>query len=304
MTIANVPTMHTRQLTARARAFGAELRSWRERANLEGQHIARQLSWSAAKVSNIEFGRRGVSEVDAAMYLACCTRPGDDIKQVLAFFHDQWDYLVQPHDTKLADELLSLITLETTASAIYNFELAVIPGLLQTEAYARALISSGLTPEGAVETKVRTRKDRQVLLRREWPPHCDFFIHEHALRMRVGSEAIMNDQLLHLVFASARPHVRIRVVPAQAGPHAGLSGAFTLMKYLKAKQVIYLEHHVASLFLDSSECVTPYREVLTRLASAALSEGQSRAWLAQLASEFDRPLEEHNDHSPVGDVLA
>ncbi len=296
--------MHTRQLTARARAFGAELRSWRERANLESQHIARQLSWSAAKVSNIESGRRGVSEVDAAMYLACCTRPGDDIKQVLAFFHDQWDYLVQPHGTKLADELLSLITLETTASSIHNFELAVIPGLLQTEAYARALISSGRTPADAVDTKVRARKDRQVLLRREWPPHCDFLVHENALRMRVGSDAIMNDQLLHLVFASARPHIRIRIVPAQAGPHAGLGGAFTLMRYSKAKPVISLEHHVTSLFLDSAECVAQYREVLTRLASAALNEGQSRAWLAQLASEFDRPREDHDEHSPVGDSLA
>src|SRR5882762_8052541 len=120
--------MNARDFTARGRALGAELRAWRERAQMDGIEVARRLSWSATKVSNIESGRRGLSEVDAAMYLACCRAPGDDIQQILKFFHDQYEYWVQPHDTKLADELLSLITLETTAALIRSFEPAVIPG--------------------------------------------------------------------------------------------------------------------------------------------------------------------------------
>src|SRR5205807_2104288 len=162
-----------------------ELRKWREGAKLPGVELAQRLSWSASKVANMEAGRRGVSEVDAAMYLACCRTPGDSIKRVLEFFHEQHEYWVQPHDTKLPDQLLSLITFETTATTIHNFEVTVIPGLLQTEDYARALITSGLTPENAVEPKVRARKDRQVLLRREHPPTCQFFIHENALRLPV-----------------------------------------------------------------------------------------------------------------------
>jgi transcriptional regulator with XRE-family HTH domain len=295
--------MHTREFTARGRALGAELRAWRERAGLGSNELARSLSWSPTKVSNIESGRRGVSEVDAAMYLACCRVPGDDIQQVLQFFHDQHDYWVQPHGDHLSDQLRSLITLETTATAISSFELAVVPGLLQTEDYARALITgSGLAPSEAIEPRVRARKDRQVLLRRHRPPDCVFFVHENALRLPVGNDAIMNDQLLHLVFASARPHINIRVVPTAAGPHAGVGGAFRLMENPSAKPVVYLTNDVASMFLDQPECVARYRHMLATLASVALNEGESRTWLAQLASDHDRPREDRDASTAVEGV--
>jgi transcriptional regulator with XRE-family HTH domain len=113
--------MHTREFTARGRALGAELRAWRERAGLEGVELARMLSRSGTKVSNMESGRRGVSEVDAAMYLACCRTPGTAIEKILEFFHEQQDYWVQPHGL-LSDELRSLIALETTAATIQIFE--------------------------------------------------------------------------------------------------------------------------------------------------------------------------------------
>lgn len=264
---------------------------------MEGAEVARRLSWSPTKVSNIEAGRRGLSEVDAAMYLACCRAPGDDIERVLEFFHAQSEYWVQPHGARLADELLSVITLETTATSIESFELGRIPGLLQTEDYARAVISSGLSPKDGVEAKVRARKDRQVLLRREWPPQCTFYIHECALRTPVGSDAIMNDQLLHLVFASGRPHIGIRVVLMDAGPHPGLTGSFILMEYAEVVPVVYLENQVASLFLDREKAVDRYHDVLCTLAGLALGEAESRSWLAQRASDHDRPREGGDDHS-------
>ncbi|HEV2780443.1 MAG TPA: helix-turn-helix transcriptional regulator [Actinophytocola sp.] len=282
--------------TARARAVGAELRAWRERAGIDGQELARMLSWSGAKVSNMECGRRGVSEVDAAMYLACCRAPGDDIHQILEFFHDRHEYFVEPHGNRLADELLSLITIETTANAIQSFELVVVPGLLQTEDYARALITQyGLTPARAIESKVRARKDRQALLRRHRPPKCIFFLHENALRLPVGTNAIMNDQLLHLVFASSRPHLTIRVVRVKAGPVPGMAGPFALMTYSQGRPIVCLEHDTTSMFLDGDEDVRIYREVLARLSTVALDEEQSRTWLATAASAHDRPRGTHDD---------
>jgi transcriptional regulator with XRE-family HTH domain len=289
--------MDTRKLTARARTLGAELRSWRERAGLEGLQVARRLNWSPAKVCNIESGRRGVSEVDAAMYLACCRTPGSDIKQILAFFHEQQDYWIQPHGEQLSDRLLSLITLETTATAIKTFELAFIPGLLQTEDYARALMAgAGLAPD-SIAHRVRARRDRQTLLRRYHPPRCTFFIHESALRLPVGGDAIMNDQLLHLVFASTRPQVCVRVVPLAAGPHPGVGGAFTLLENDAVKPVVYVEHPTASLFFDDGECLRWYRKALDKLATMALDAEQSRSWLANMAGEHDRPREEQDDRA-------
>jgi transcriptional regulator with XRE-family HTH domain len=287
--------MDTHDVTARGRALGAELRLWRERAGLESKQLAQRLSWSPSKVSNMERGARTVSEVDAAMYLAVCRTPGEDIKRVLEFFHEQHDYWLQPHGTLLADELRSLITIETTAARMHSFEPAVVPGLLQTEDYARAVITSwGMHPEHAIEAKVRARKERQALLRRHQPPWCTFFVHENALRLPVGSDAVMNDQLLHLVFASARPHIGIRVIPVAAGS-AGMAGAFMMMEYTSARPVVYVPDDVTSTFLDSPECLSAYREILRRVAKVALDEGQSRDWLAQRASEHDRPREDHDD---------
>lgn len=295
--------MGTREVTARGRALGEELRRWRERAGLQAAELARQLSWSPTKVCNIEAGKRGVSEVDATMYLAYCRAPGSDVQELLEFFHEQKGYWLQPHGAGLSDELRSLITHETTAGTIYGFELAVIPGLLQTEDYVRALLTAGgLHPEEAIEPLVRARKDRQVLLRRQRPPTCTFFVDENALRMRVGSARIMNDQLLHLVFATSRPQIQIRVVPASAGPHAGLSGAFRLMCYPNQNPVAYVATEAASLFLDKPEITARYQEILDVLGDIALDERQSRSWLARVASEFDRPREDHDGQPRAEDA--
>jgi transcriptional regulator with XRE-family HTH domain len=292
-TKAKVQTMLSRQTTARGRALGEELRTWRERANLSAIEIARRLSWSHSKVSNMERGQRAVSEVDAAMYLACCRTPGQDIKEILEFFHAQEGTWLQLHGTQMADMLRSLIALETTAESIHSFELAVIPGLLQTEDYTRALITEGgLAPVEAIGPRTQFRMKRQVLLRRQWPPKCRYFIHESALLLPVGGSKVMNDQLLQLVFASAQRHISIRVVPFSVGPHPGVGGPFNMLKYRNGSPVTYLENDAATLFLDGSPA-TRYRTHLERLDAIALSEDQSRSFLAHLANEYDRERQNH-----------
>jgi len=164
------------------------------------------------------------------------------------------------------------------------------------------VITNCLAQENTIESKVRARKDRQVLLRRENAPNCLFFIHENAFRLPVGGDAVMNDQLLHLVFASTRPHIRIRVVPSAAGPLPGLGcGGYALMQYAKENPVVYTASTVASIFLDGPAEVRVHREMLMRMAAAALDETQSRDWIAQRANEFDRPREGRHDHAHVGE---
>src|SRR5262249_37668306 len=127
---------------------------------------------------------------------------------------------LQPHREQQADELRTLIFNETTAAIIHGFELSRVPGLFQTEDYARELLSRGLVPEHGVEVLVRARMDRQGLLRRQDPPRLDFFIQEQALRLPIGTR-IMQEQLLQLVFLTSLPLCKIRVVPTAVGAHAG-----------------------------------------------------------------------------------
>jgi hypothetical protein len=297
--------MVQRNADLRSRIVGAELRRRREQAGLDAVQIAHWLSWSQTKISHMEHGNRGISETDAAMYLASCRTRGQELQDVLEFFQEHGDHWVQPHGVRLSDELLALTALETTAARIDWFEQLIVPGLLQTAAYMRGLFyESGLIPAAHVEPLIRARKARQAVLHRKWPPKCTFYIHEFATRLEVGDAAVMNDQLLHLVFSSDLPHISIRVIPASAGPHAGLGGPFAVLEHKVHKPAVYVEMETASLFITRPDTVSKYEDIRKRLAAVALDEGESRSWLAQRASEFDRPREDRHAHPTSGDPVA
>jgi transcriptional regulator with XRE-family HTH domain len=275
---------------ARSQAVGVELKRRRERAGVSGAELARNLNWSQTKVTNMERGYRSVSRLDAARFLAFCREDGAATDELLDLFRVHDGYWIQPHDLQPRDELLGLVALETTATRIDNTELNVVPGLLQTEDYAEALFRMcGVVPDDDIESRVQARQDRQALLCQELPPRFRFFIHENALRTVVGSARVMNEQLLHLVFAASRPHIVIRIIPASVGAHAGLDGPFRLLEYEKQQPIAYLEHAVTSLFLDTPDVVRQYRTIWTRLEDVALTEEDSRQVLLSLASEYDQP---------------
>src|SRR5207244_3942735 len=120
------------------------------------------------------------------------------------------------------------------------------------EDYARALFREGdVLPPELVESRVRVRMERKRLLRRRTPPAITFFVHENALRMPVGSNRIMHEQILHLLLMCAAPPCRVRVVPARIGPRTGVIGAFTWTAHKDHNPVIYVEHLTTSLFLES-----------------------------------------------------
>lgn len=275
---------------AQGRELGCELRRVRERTDLSGHHLARLLGWSPPKLSRLETGKRGTSEVDVAIFLARCGASAEELDRLmrLARLTDE-AYRLQHHGDKLPDELLSLIKLETTAAEIVSYEPVVIPGLLQTEPYVRELLRWGKNSTGpAFESRVNARLARQVIFNRPWSTRLTFFVHEHALRAVVGDTRLMHEQLLHLILTSSLPRCRIRVVPASAAPVGMFGGSFRFMDLVEDPPVVYAQVHTASLFLEDAVEIARYCELLDDLGLAALNEGQSREWLATLASEYDR----------------
>lgn len=278
------------KVTASGRELGAELRRRRELAGYNGLEMSRRLGWSPTQISRVETGARYITPADVAIYLSSCGVPRDDMDPILELAREvRNDYRFKSHGEKLPDELTTLIFHETTAATIDGFELTVVPGLLQTEDYIRELLrETGQYSGASMEFRVQARIDRQGLLRKSEPPWCTFFIHENGLRMPVGSRRIMQDQLLQLTFLAAWQRCRIRVVPIAAGPRGLANSPFQLMGYADHGAVVNVEQESASVFLDSSEHVDHFRRVLARLDHAALDEGQSRQFLAELASEFER----------------
>lgn len=258
---------------------------------MTGMGLAQQLGWSASKVSRIESGQIGVSEVDAAIYLTRCGVLRAELDELLKVVREgdsaTW---LQERGTRLPDELRTLVFHEVAASAITTNEPLLVPGLLQTADYARALFEfTGLVPADRIPMAVETRLERQAVLRQLNPPDCVFYVHEYGLRSKVGCNRIMHEQMLQLVFLTSRPQHQIRVVLADSGPLGAWGNPFVLMSYHNHGPVVFVEGVSTGLFMEKPDHVAAFREVLQRLDRAALDAGQSREWLVRLASDFDKP---------------
>jgi transcriptional regulator with XRE-family HTH domain len=288
-----------RESTARTRELGSELRRIREEARYTAHELAKKLGWSPSKVSRMETGDRNTTELEVAVFVAFCGVLGDELTRMLDLAR-RWDdnYWLHPRGDRLPDELRSLIILEATAQILVYYEPIVIPGLIQTEDYTRALFhETEVLPADAIEPRIRMRMERQRFLRRERPPKVTFFVHENALRMRVGDSRTMHEQMLHLLLTGAAPPCQLRVVPTSAGARTGAGGPFTWTARKENNPVIYVEHLTTSLFLEGREDMLAYRRRLDRLTELALNEGESRELLANLASVYEREVGDH-DHRP------
>jgi transcriptional regulator with XRE-family HTH domain len=284
--------MGEREATARAREVGDLLRQIREPMHLTTADVANRLGWSASKVSRVERGATGVSPVELVRLAA---HSGADLGQI--------DYLldecreVVPPGYWLTNRFASLIFHESTADSSASYDPLVVPGLLQTEDYAKALISNEGLRAGVTRHLVNVRMERQHLLHsREF----EFFIHEQALRLRVGGNRVMNEQMLKLVLLAEQPKITIRVVPAARGERGVFGGYFVLFRYARHNPLVYLGVLPAGLFLEDPDYVAGYEQLLTRMSDIALGRGESRELLAALASKFDRP----EDPPDVPDRLA
>ncbi|OXM71703.1 helix-turn-helix domain-containing protein [Amycolatopsis vastitatis] len=283
-----------RDSSATGREIGDELKRFRVGAGLLASDLADMLGCSASKISRMESGVRGYSELDVTMFLATCRASREDVVRVLDLVREQADgYRIRPHREQLPDELRSLIVTETQATEIIEFEPQIIPGILQIEDYARAVFRwFGLRDETGIDVRVQARLRRQKLLRRRDPPRFTFYIQEAALQAKVANDQVMHEQILHLLLTSSFEHCVIRVVPEAACPAGVLGVGFRIMRYNEAPVVAYVENQTASLFLEDPADLEVYRHVLKRLAGHALDGGQSREWLAALASEYDRAKDE------------
>jgi Domain of unknown function (DUF5753)/Helix-turn-helix domain len=276
----------------RTRSVGDELIGLRRAAGLNGAEMARKLGWENSRLNRIEHGMYRATEVDVTQWVTILGYPRPMLDHLLTMLRQCDDgFVVQPHGIRLPDQLHTLIRHETAAQSIHNFEMAVVPGLLQTKAYVHALlVGGGFVSPDKLDALSEARIARQCIFRRPMQPSCTFYIHEFALRLPVGSLRVMNDQVMHLAFMANSHGVSIRIIPACHGPYAGVA-AFSLMECADGLQlpVVFAEITGASLFLDDSAIVKEHRTLLAELDRIALDEGQSRSWLVKLAGEYDQP---------------
>ncbi len=193
------------------------------------------------------------------------------------------------YQSELPEQYTTYIGFEGEARSVWNYESLYIPGLLQTEDYARAVIGAGLP--GArredIEPRVEVRMQRQDVLRNDNPLELWGIVDEAALQRQVGGPAVMQAQLGHLLEAAKLPNITFQVIPFSVGAHAGMPGSFVFMQFTEATipDVIYLDSMAGDLFLEAEADVRRYRLAFEHLRAVAVSPDASKSLVAALAAE-------------------
>ena len=277
--------------TVRRRRLALELRRLREAARLTCEEVAEHLECSASKISRVETGRVSVSPRDVR-----------DMLELYGVQAQQRDSLVQlardsrqkgwwhAYSDTIQPQFATYVGLESAASEIRVYEVNLIPGLLQTEDYARTIIKAGAMNGNheEVERKVALRMARQPALTRPEPPMLWTVVDEAALRRRVGGTELMRAQLEHVLELSSLKNVAMQVIPFGAGAHPAMGRPFVILVFPERidTDVVYLEDLTSAFYLEDIAEVDRYNVFFNHLRATALSFDNSAALVTSVLKEL------------------
>ncbi len=271
--------------------LGTRLRRLREAAGIPADQAGYEIRASRSKLSRMETGRVGLKlrDIEDLLTLYGVVDEKERVNVLaLAKRSREPEWWTRYNDI-LPGWFETYLGLESAASVIRSFETQLVPGLFQTEEYARAVTRLGhqTAPEQEIERRVGLRMRRQEVLTRRQPPRFWAIVDEAALRRPIGGAAVMREQLRHLASAAGRPGVRLQVVPFARGGHAGASGSFSILRFEERDlpDVVYIEQLTSSVYLDQRSDVEHYLEVVDQLSGAALPPGDTISFIEQAASE-------------------
>ncbi|TQM33319.1 helix-turn-helix domain-containing protein [Nocardia bhagyanarayanae] len=268
-------------------ALGGQLRKLRESCNITREAAGDAIRGSHAKISRLELGRTGFKERDIRDLLTLYG-VSDPLEReqflTLArqanepgWWHRYSDLLPSWFGTYLG--------LEQAANKIRTYEAHLVPGLLQTPEYARAVLALGYD-DADTDRRVAVRQRRQEILHRTDPPIVWAVIDEAALHRPVGGPQVHREQMEHLIALAALPNVTIQVLPYSAGEHAAAGSSFSILRFAEPElpDIVYLEHLTSALYLDRRQDLALYLSVMDRLSVQALPPQKSIEILSSYAT--------------------
>ncbi|MEU9102573.1 helix-turn-helix transcriptional regulator [Streptomyces sp. NPDC048361] len=268
--------------------LGSQLRRLRESRGITREAAGYSIRASESKISRMELGRvsfkardvedlltlYGVGDESERMSLLGLAKEAN----IAGWWHSFGDVLPGWFQT--------YIGLEGAASVIRIYEVQFVHGLLQTEAYAHAVVSRGMqgAPAAEIDKRVALRLERQKALVSERAPQFHAVLDEAALRRPYGERDVMRGQLKHLIEMSEQPNIHLQVMPFSFGGHAGESGAFTMLRFPESdlSDIVYLEQLTSALYLDKAEEVAQYERAMSRLQQDSPGPEESRDLLRGL----------------------
>jgi transcriptional regulator with XRE-family HTH domain len=264
------------------RVFGAMLRHYRTKAGMSQEQLGGRLYCSDDLIGKIENGQRAPTEQFTAACEAIAELNTDgaltELRGLLKDYLKERAFPGWFHDWPGN---------EAHAKILRWYELVAVPGLLQTERYARAMLGTQvMASEDETDERVAARMDRQVILARDKPPMLWVLLDEGVLRRPVGGNGVMAEQVRHLIESAGRPHIVIQVIPASVGAHQGMSGNFIIAEFEDAPAVSYQDTAARGQIIEDADDIgaisllwdTLKSEALPRSASLELLEEVAKTW--------------------------
>jgi transcriptional regulator with XRE-family HTH domain len=276
----------------RRRRLGAELRRYREQAGLTIEQVAEHMRCSTSKISRLETGQIGSSPNDVREILTLFGVGEPTLLELVEVAKETrqrgwW----QRHGTVLTSDFVAF---EQAASLIRSYEAQCVPGLLQTEEYARHLLAGAQNllvddeeDETLLENRLHVRMRRRSLLTQDDPLQLWCVIDESALLRPVGSATVMRGQIDHLVTMSEKDNVTIQILPLRVGAHPGMDGSFAILRFTHESDpdAVYVTTATGGAFLEKPEHVRRHVRVFELLTSVALTPQDSRRFMLSLWKE-------------------
>lgn len=269
--------------TAQRRELGSLLRRHRETAGLAVKDVAERLLCSPTKISRLETGHRAASLRDVR-----------DLCIVYGLGRDEQDRLMEMARQSrqrgwwedLDIDYSAYIGLEAAAQRMSNYESALVPGLLQTEEYAHAVIKGvdPSSPEDKARRVLEARLKRQELLTRADPPSFWAVLDEAALRRNIGGPDVMRVQIQRIIQRSELPNVTVQVIPFEVGPHPGLNSTFIVLDFDNPalSSVVFVEGLIGNLYLERAADLSRYKKAFDALTRVALGPADSMRFMASI----------------------
>ena len=271
--------------------LGTQLRRLREEAGITREAAGNAIRASHAKISRLELGRVGFKERDVIDLLALYGVTDDEQRATVMELMRQantrgwW----QQHSDVLPNWFENYVRLEQVAKVIRTYQVQFVPGLIQNEEYARAVIQHGhrARTEYEIERRVQLRMDRQKMLHQPDAPHLWAVIDEAALTRPFGPPRVMRAQIEHLLELSSAPNIDVQVLPFQTGAHAAAGGSFTILRFAEPDlpDLVYLEQLTSAVYLDKRSDVEDYVMIMERISVQAETPTRSQATLRRLLNE-------------------
>jgi transcriptional regulator with XRE-family HTH domain len=276
--------------TVRLRRLAAELRSLRAASELTRDEVVERTGINAATMYRIEHARVRPQTRTLRTLLDLYGVDKEQQAELVELLRDARERgWLHAYQSELPEHYTTYIGFEGEAESVWNYESLFVPGLLQTEDYARAVIRGGMpnASSNEVERRVEVRLERQAVIGNDNPLNLWGIVDEAAIRRRVGSADVMRAQLRHLLEASELPYITFQVIPFDVGAHAGMPGSFSFMQFAEAAipDVIYIDSMAGELFLEEESDVRRYRLIFEHLRAVAVSPDATRSLIRSLVTE-------------------